>query len=132
MEKFKCYGISSYDSEGMKSSNPHSGIYEAKTTRTLDLNGGNPSCNQGGILILQRRSDDVTARYQQAYQIPEAVAECGDSAAPIVLAVFEGNGSRPSHKDPGISTDTDKMYTLNTTEVHGVIYRKPNGNGAKR
>ena len=46
--KVKCYGISSYDSNAMKSSNPHSGIYEAKTARCLDLNGGNPSCNQGG------------------------------------------------------------------------------------
>lgn len=43
-----CYGICSYDSNAMKSSNPHSGIYEADTTRTLDLNGGNPACNQGG------------------------------------------------------------------------------------
>ena len=93
MEKFKCYGISAYESNAMKSSNPHSGIYEAKTTRTLDLNGGNPSCNQWGILILQRQSDDVTAGYQQAYQISEAVAECGGSTAPIILAVFEGNGN---------------------------------------
>ena len=37
----------------MKSSNPHSGIYEADTSRTLDLNGGNPSCNQGGIAIVE-------------------------------------------------------------------------------
>jgi DNA (cytosine-5)-methyltransferase 1 len=37
----------------MKSSNPHSGIYEAETSRTLDLNGGNPACNQGGIAIVQ-------------------------------------------------------------------------------
>ena len=37
----------------MKSSNPHSGIYEATTSRTLDLNGGNPSCNQGGIAIVE-------------------------------------------------------------------------------
>ena len=43
-----CYGISSYDSNAMKSPNPHSGIYEADTSRTLDLNGGNPACNQGG------------------------------------------------------------------------------------
>lgn len=43
-----CYGISAYDSNSMKSSNPHSGIYEADTSRTLDLNGGNPACNQGG------------------------------------------------------------------------------------
>lgn len=48
-----CYGISSYDSNSMKSSNPHSGVYEADTSRTLDLNGGNPSCNQGGIAIVE-------------------------------------------------------------------------------
>ena len=48
-----CYGISSYDSNSMKSSNPYSGIYEADTSRTLDANGGNPSCNQGGIAVVQ-------------------------------------------------------------------------------
>ena len=44
------YGFSSFDSNAMKSRNPHSGIYEADTSRTLDLNGGNPACNQGGWL----------------------------------------------------------------------------------
>lgn len=43
-----CFGICSFHSNSMRSSNPHSGIYLADTTRTLDLNGGNPSCNQGG------------------------------------------------------------------------------------
>ena len=33
------YGICSYASNSMKSSNPHSGIYEAETARTLDGNG---------------------------------------------------------------------------------------------
>ena len=47
------YGISSYESNAMKSSNPHSGVYEADTSRTLDLNGGNPACNQGGIAIVE-------------------------------------------------------------------------------
>lgn len=42
------YGISAYESNAMKSSNPHSGVYKAETSRTLDNNGGNPSCNQGG------------------------------------------------------------------------------------
>ena len=46
------YGISSYDSNSMKSDNPHSGIYEAETARTLDLNGGNPACNQGGMVVV--------------------------------------------------------------------------------
>ena len=31
-----CYGISAYESNAMKSSNPHSGIYEAETARTLE------------------------------------------------------------------------------------------------
>ena len=48
-----CYGISSYDSNSMKSSNPNSGIYEADTSRTLDANGGNPTCNQGGIAVVE-------------------------------------------------------------------------------
>ena len=88
MDEFKCYGISPYKSNAMISENPHSGIYEAKTARCLDLNGGNPNCNQGGI---------------------------------VVLACIEGNGSRPSHKGPGITTE-GTMYTLNGTEVHGVVY----------
>lgn len=45
----QAYGICSKDSNAMKSDNPHSGFYEADTSRTLDANGGNPGCNQGGI-----------------------------------------------------------------------------------
>ena len=48
----KAFGICSYSSNSMKSSNPHSGIYEADTSRTLDLNCGNPTCNQGGIAVV--------------------------------------------------------------------------------
>lgn len=47
------YGISAYESNAMKSPNPESGIYEADTTRTLDNNGGNPACNQGGMIVLE-------------------------------------------------------------------------------
>ena len=46
------FGICSKDSNAMKSDNPKSGFYEAETTRTLDGNGGNPSCNQGGMASL--------------------------------------------------------------------------------
>ena len=49
-----CYCICSYDSNTMRSSNPHSGIYIAETARTLDINGGNPACNQGGLMIVER------------------------------------------------------------------------------
>lgn len=48
----KAYGICSKDSNSMKSDNPNSGFYEADTSRCLDANGGNPSCNQGGIAVV--------------------------------------------------------------------------------
>jgi DNA (cytosine-5)-methyltransferase 1 len=53
------YGISPYDSNAMKSSNPNSGIYEADTARTLDNNGGSPACNQGGMLVLDKHNMSV-------------------------------------------------------------------------
>ena len=48
----KIYGICSDGSNAMKSDNPESGIYEADTSRTIDGNGGNPSCNQGGMAVV--------------------------------------------------------------------------------
>ena len=47
------FGTDSKDSNSMKSENPKSGFYEADVTRTLDCNGGNPSCNQGGMVVVQ-------------------------------------------------------------------------------
>lgn len=49
----KVYGISSDQSNAMLSENPHSGIYEADTSRTLDCNGGSPCCNQGGMVVVE-------------------------------------------------------------------------------
>ena len=46
------YGICSKDSNAMKSDNPKSGFYEAETSRCLDANGGNPTCNQGGMAVV--------------------------------------------------------------------------------
>lgn len=54
------YAICSASSNSMKSNNPHSGIYKALTSRTLDGNGGNPTCNQGGIMIVQQQSGSVS------------------------------------------------------------------------
>ena len=51
-----CYGIGSYGSNAWKSSNPHSGVYEAETARTLDnVSCGSPTCNQGGVAIVEQR-----------------------------------------------------------------------------
>ena len=57
-----CYGISPYDSNGMKSDNPHAGIYKAETARTLDPNGGNPACNQGVIAVVSVENHPADSR----------------------------------------------------------------------
>lgn len=55
------YGISSYDSNAMKSPNPDSGVYETDASRTLDNNGGNPGCNQSGMAVVYN-GEAITSR----------------------------------------------------------------------
>jgi len=74
-----CYGISSYESNAFKSSNPHSAIYVADTSRCLDLNGGNPACNQGGIAVVEPVGLDI-------YNL----AVTGDIAASLTTATGQG------------------------------------------
>ena len=72
----EAFGISPKDSNSMKSANPHAGIYKAETSRTLDAQGGNPTCNQGGIAIVEtvktydiRQSSDGTVNMRNhAYE----------------------------------------------------------------
>lgn len=123
------YGISSYDSNAMKSSNPYSGIYEAQTTRTLDNNGGNPACNQGGMVVVEPIPINtmVATRETDEKRTTFGVGNEGDPQFTISAnhehAVFciEGNGSRESHKGDGYK-ESETMYTLNTVEQHAVCY----------
>lgn len=116
------FGISSDHSNAMLSSNPHSGIYEAKTSRTLDTSGGNPGCNQGGIAVVAfsdthaalSANDGPKGPSSQMLSNPEANFVCGTVAV-------EGNGARPSHLGSGFSED-GVSFTLNATEQHGVAY----------
>lgn len=57
-----CYNICSQASGAMQSDNPNSGIYETEQTRTLDLNGGDPRCNQGGTLVCEKKTKWIVRR----------------------------------------------------------------------
>lgn len=52
-EKPVVYGFCSMSSNSMNSDNPDSGIYEADVSKTLDTNGLNPTCNQGGNAVVE-------------------------------------------------------------------------------
>ena len=90
----QAFGISSKDSNGMKSANPHVGFYEADTSRTIDANGGNPGCNQGGIAVVECPVYSMTTG---------SFAQVSENTAPTMLA--------RDYKDPtavcyGIGRDT--------------------------
>lgn len=62
------YGICSQASNSMKSANPSSGIYEAETSRTLDINAGRPDCNQGGIAVVSVQGSMIGRRPENGPQ----------------------------------------------------------------
>jgi len=77
----------------MKSNNPYSGIYEAETARTIDGNGGNPGCNQGGIAVV-----------------------CKDAVC------IQGSmiGRKDTNGPQGSGINEDVAFTLNATDRHAV------------
>lgn len=83
----KAYGISAFESNAMRSANPHSGIYEADTSRTLDLNGGNPAYNQGGIAVVQQAFDMTHAC--------DVIRECGEIAPSLQARMGTGGNQVP-------------------------------------
>ena len=85
------YGLGSYNSEGMKSSNPYSGIYRADTARTLDGNGGSPACNQGGMLVLfdNRRKDARYTGPRDASPTINSYLGTGGLNAPLVVTDYK-------------------------------------------
>jgi DNA (cytosine-5)-methyltransferase 1 len=89
----KAYGICSKDSNAMKSSNPNSGVYEADTSRTIDGNGGNPSCNQGGIAIVE------------SYALQGSMI-----------------GRRDKNGPQGDGVNENISFTLNTVDKHAVVF----------
>lgn len=117
-----CFGIGAYNSEGMKSDNPNVGIRESEMARTLDLNGGNPACNQGGVAVVQ--GFDGFNLNEAGELSPTLMCQRTDTKNIPSVFCLEGNGTRESHRGDGY-LKSETMYTLNTVEQHAVCI----GNG---
>ena len=114
------YGICSEKSNAMQSGNPHSGIYEADTSRCLDNNGGNPSCNQGGMVVCYNRFNErMDGAPKESGELSPTLTEAIGSSGNNMPIVIEGNGARPSHQGNGYM-ESETMFTLNATEHHAV------------
>lgn len=113
------FGICSKDSNAMKSSNPHSGFYKADTSRTLDGNGGNPSCNQGGIAVVaftQNQRDEVRDLGERS------AAVCANAGTKQQTFVLQGSmiGRKDKNGPQGDGINEDVSFTLNTADRHAV------------
>ena len=116
---FVPFGISSYQSHAMLSDNPHSGIYEAETARTLDGNGGNPSCNQGGIAVVaftQNQRDEVRDLGDRSAVV------CANAGTKQQTYVLQGSmiGREDRNGPQGDGINEDVSFTLNTVDRHAV------------
>ena len=122
LREMKVFTIDAMSSNSMKSSNPHSGIHETQVAKCLDTMCLDPSCNQGGHMVLVYDGSSVTS--PKNWNNPHPGDPCyslhTDSRNYVVIAL-EGNGARPSHMGKGFSND-GTMYTLNTIEQHSVCY----------
>ena len=122
-DNFTCvlqpFGISSKDSNAMKSDNPHSGIYKAETARTLDGNGGNPSCNQGGIAVVaftQNQRDEVRDLGDRSAVV------CANAGTKQQTFVLQGSmiGRDNKNGPQGSGVNEDVCFTLDTADRHAV------------
>ena len=146
------FGICAKDSNAMKSDNPNSGFYEAETTRTLDANGGNPSCNQSGMAVVcvdqggGKSSCNVSNGLSQtlacthggepvvafAQNQRDEVRDLGTKAGCISeepgmkqqTYVLQGSmiGRADRNGPQGSGVNEDVSFTLDATDRHAVAY----------
>ena len=151
----KVYGICSKDSNAMKSDNPKSGFYEADTTRTLDGNGGNPTCNQGGMAVVaiegngtrpSHKGDgyaegdvsftlNATEQHGVAYGIDRAAYNMGQNAKfgitvetevePTIVAKGPGAVSHPIYHSSKSSFHTSFTDEAATDTLVATDYKDP-------
>ena len=124
----KVYGICSKQSHAMLSDNPHSGFYEADTSRCLDSGGGNPICNQGGMAVVAVQGSMIGRSDKNGPQgsgINEDVSFTLDAADRHAVAYCMTSGSYTQtleeqsptlmardYKDPPVVNETEPEYIV--------------------
>ena len=124
----RVYGICSKDSNAMKSENPKSGFYEASTSRCLDANGGNPTCNQGGMAVVALQGSMIGRADKNGPQgsgVNEDVSFTLDAADRHAVAYCMTTGTYTQmlkeqsptlmardYKDPPVVNETEPEYIV--------------------
>lgn len=118
----KCYGVCSKASHSMMSDNPHSGFYEAETSRTLDRSGGDPTCNQGGICVVEPVAFTQNQRDEVRDLGKKSAALAAEPGMKQQTFVLQGNmiGRKDENGPQGDGVNEDVCFTLDATDRHAV------------
>ena len=142
------FGVCSKKSHAMLSDNPHSGFYEATTSRTLDCGGSTPCRNQGGICIVApatngqetydvRFTSDGT-RNARGHCYKTEISRCLDTSESnpegnhggvcvvekIPAYALQGSmiGRKPENGPQGDGINEEVCFTLDVTDRHAVAF----------
>ena len=144
----KAFGVCSKHSNAMMSDNPHSGFYEATTSRTLDQSGGNSvTSNQGGICVVAPAPETFDVRFTsdgtknaRGHCYSTEISRCLDTSeanpdsnhggiAVVAPETYSLQGSMIGRADEngpqGDGINEDVCFTLNTTDRHAVAAPEP-------
>jgi len=144
----KAFGVCSKHSNAMMSDNPHSGFYEATTSRTLDQSGGNSvTSNQGGICVVAPAPETFDVRFTsdgtknaRGHCYTTEISRCLDTSeanpdsnhggiAVVAPETYSLQGSMIGRADEngpqGDGINEDVCFTLNTTDRHAVAAPEP-------
>ena len=144
----RAYGVCSKHSNAMMSDNPHSGFYEATTSRTLDQSGGNSvTSNQGGICVVAPAPETFDVRFTsdgtknaRGHCYPTEISRCLDTSeanpdsnhggiAVVEPETYSLQGSMIGRADQngpqGDGINEGVCFTLNATDHHAVAAPEP-------
>ena len=144
----KAFGVCSKHSNAMMSDNPHSGFYEATTSRTLDQSGGNSvTSNQGGICVVAPAPETFDVRFTsdgtknaRGHCYPTEISRCLDTSeanpdsnhggiAVVEPETYSLQGSMIGRTDQngpqGDGINEGVCFTLNATDHHAVATPEP-------
>lgn len=85
-----CYALDAMSSNSMKSNNPHSGFHEENVAKTLQAIGVDPTCNQGGNVIVEQVGAFIGGQGIKAGSIGYS-----EQVSPTLKSVLSGGNAVP-------------------------------------
>ena len=125
----KAYGVCSKSSHAMLSDNSKAGFYEAKTSRTLDQGGGNPTCNQGGICVVAPDPDGAET-YDVRFTSEGSKVTRGHVYPTDTARTLGTDKPDPAGNQGGVAiVERDSAYSLQGSMIGRADENGPQGNG---